>query len=141
MMKRTPSVLFNASVVLTGLKSPTGGSAKVISWVGKGKIKGIISETILDEILRNTLKIGFEKVDLEKRVQEIFQITKEPKAETVDQFKGIVLNFGDAHVLASAKQAKTEYLVSLDQKHILILKDKIKGFKIVTPGELIQEFQ
>lgn len=138
MVKITHSVLFNASVVLAGFKSPTGGSAKVISWVEKGKIKGIISETILDEILRNALKIGFEKVELGKRVQRIFQITKEPKIETLDQFKSIVLNFGDAHVLASCKESKADFLVTLDQKHLLVLKNQIKKFKIVTPGKLIE---
>lgn len=138
MAKKPTLVLFNASVVLAGLKSPTGGSAKVISWVGKGKIKGIISETILDEILRNASKIGFEKVELEKSIKKIFQITKEPKTETVDQFKSIVLNFGDAHVLASCKQSKADILVTLDQKHLLVLKNQIKKFKIVTPGQLIE---
>lgn len=138
MVRITPSVLFNASVVLAGFKSPTGGSAKVISWVGKGKIKGIVSETILDEILRNALKIGFEKAELGKRVQKIFQITKEPKTEAVDQFKSIVLDFGDAHVLASCKESKADFLVTLDQKHLLTLKNQIKKFKIVTPGQLIE---
>lgn len=137
MVKIIPSVLFNASVILAGFKSPTGGSAKVISWVGKGKIKGIISETILDEILRNASKIGFEKIELDKKLQKIFQITNEPKVEIVDQFKSIVLNFGDAHVLASCKQSKADFLVTLDQKHLLVLKNQIKKFKIVTPGQLI----
>ena len=41
MKKRINSVFFNASVILTGLKSPKGGSGKILSWVNKGKIKGV----------------------------------------------------------------------------------------------------
>lgn len=138
MKKRVISVFFNASVVLAGFKSPKGGSGKILSWAKQRKVKGVISEIILDEILRNSLKIGFDKLVLEKKIKEIFQIEVAPKPEIVKKYNSIVIYFGDAHVLASAEQAKTEYLVSLDQKHILILKDKIKVFKIVTPGELIQ---
>jgi len=136
--KRVISVFFNASVVLAGLKSPKGGSGKILSWAKQKKIKGVISEIIMDEILRNALKIGFDKLVLEKKIKEILQIEAAPKQEIVSKYNSIVIYFGDAHVLASSEQAKTEYLVSLDQKHILILKDKIKVFKIVTPGELIQ---
>lgn len=139
MKKSVNSVFFNASVILAGIKSPKGGSGKILSWVHKAKIKGVISEIILDEVLRNSLKIGFDKPVLEKKIREIFQIEIAPKKEIVNNYGSIVIYFGDAHVLASAEQSETNYLVSLDQKHILILKDKIKIFKIVTPGGLIQE--
>lgn len=138
---RINSVFFNASVVLAGFNSPKGGSGKIISWVKQKRIKGVISEIILDEILRNHAKIGFDKLILEKKIKEIFQVEVAPGEEVVNKYDSIVIYFGDAHVLASAEQVKADYLVSLDQKHILILKDKIKVFKIVTPGELIQEFR
>ena len=133
-------VFFNASVILAGFKSSTGGSAKMISWVEEGKIKGLISEIVLDEILRNAQKIGFERIKLNKKIKEIFQIRTAPKPETVDQFKQISINFGDAHVLASCQEEKVDYLVTLDQKHLLILYDKIKTFKILTPGQIIFAF-
>ncbi|MBI3103513.1 putative toxin-antitoxin system toxin component, PIN family [Candidatus Daviesbacteria bacterium] len=138
MAKRTPSVLFNASVILAGFKSPTGGSAKVISWVEEGKIKGVISEVILDEILRNAQKISFDRMKLNKKIEKNFKIRTAPKQETVDQFKSIVLNFGDAHVLASCQESKADFLVTLDRKHLLVLKNQIKKFKIFTPGQLIE---
>lgn len=141
MKKNINSVFFNASVVLAGLRSPKGGSGKIISWVKQKKIKGIISEIILDEILRNSSKIGFDKTVLGKIIKDIFQIEAAPNKETVNKYGEVVIYFGDAHVLASAEQAKVDYLVSLDQKHILILEDKIKVFKIIMPGELIEEFR
>ncbi len=134
-------VFFNASVVLAGFKSPKGGSGKILSWAKKRKIKGFISEIILDEVLRNASKIGFDKFVLERKIKEIFQIEVAPEEGIVNYYGNIVIYFGDAHVLASSEQSKVDYLVSLDQKHILVLKDKLRIFKIVTPGDLIQQLR
>lgn len=131
-------VLFNASVVLAGLKSRTGGSGELLQWVKQSKIKGIISETIFDEVLRNAERIGFTRQQTEKSTNDIFiQISQAPKEKTVEQFKEEVLDLGDAHVLASAKEAEVQFLVTLDKKHLLVLKDRIKTFRIVSPGQLI----
>lgn len=137
--KNTVYVLFNASVVLAGLKSPSGGSGKLLRWVKQSKIKGIISETIYDEILRNAERVGFRKAQVEESINDTFtQVSQAPNEKIVEQFKEKVLDLGDAHVLASAKEKEVQFLVTLDKKHLLVLKDKIKTFKIVTPGELIE---
>lgn len=133
-----PTVLFNASVILAGLKSPFGGSGKLPSYLKEHKIKGIISEPILDEILRNTDKIGQSKSKIQKILPKLFKIYSPPRKETVEKFGEIVIYFGDAYVLTSSYEVKVKFLVSLDQKHILALKDKIEDFKIVTPGQLIR---
>lgn len=134
----TACVLFNASVVLAGLKSRTGGSGELLQWVKQSKIKGIISETIFDEVLRNAERIGFTRRQAEKGTKDIFiQVLQAPKEKTVERFKEEVLDLGDAHVLASAKEAEVQFLVTLDKKHLLVLKDRIKTFKIVSPGQLI----
>lgn len=136
---KPPVVLFNASVILAGLKSSTGGSAKILTYSKKKIIKGIISEIVLDEVLRNIPKIGFEKQQVSKWMQTVFKrIENAPKKETVDIFKKKVIYEGDAHVLASSYEAKTDFLATLDKKHLLILRDKIKTTKIVSPGELIR---
>lgn len=139
MSRKTPIyVLFNASVVLAGLKSRAGGSGELLQWVKQGKIKGIISETIFDEVLRNAGRIGFTREQAEKSTEDIFiQVSQAPKEETVERFKEKVLDLGDAHVLASAREEGVQFLVTLDKKHLLVLKDKIKTFKIVSPGQLI----
>jgi len=70
---------------------------------------------------------------------KIFQkIYPAPKKSNVLFFYEKVIDCGDAHVLACARETKADFLVSLDKKHILILKGKIKKLKIVSPGELIE---
>jgi len=134
--KKRPTVFFNASVILAGLKSPRGGSARLIFWVQEGKIKGIISELILDEVERNLSKLSLTKRNLVKLSD--FRLILAPKGSLVEKFKKKVVDHGDAHVLASAKEEGVDYLVSLDKKHLLILKNKVGKIKIVSPKELIE---
>jgi len=138
-VKLCPRVLFNASVILAGLKSPFGGSAKLLDWCQKKKIKGIISEIILDEVIRNLPKIKMEKRKCQKIILGFEKIYPSPDIFNVQKYKRIVIHYGDAHLLASAQETKADFLATLDKKHLLILKNKIKKPGIVSPGQLIEK--
>ena len=139
-MKKAPVVIFNASVVLAGLRAPKGGSGKVLSWAKERKIQGTVSEIILDEVLRHVAKIGWEEKQALRCLGNIFRkIFPPPQKENVKLYENIVKDLGDAHVLASAKEAKADFLVTLDKKHLLVLKNKIDDFEILTPGQLIEK--
>lgn len=141
MKKKTPPVVFlNASVVLAGLKNPAGGSGKILSWVKRKKILGIISEVVLDEVLRNAAKIGQREERVLRQLGNFsLRIIPPPSLINVKHFEPVVVDYGDSHILASAKEIKADFLVSLDKKHLLILKEKIRDFKIVAPADLIEE--
>jgi len=132
-------VLFNASVVLSGLRSPNGGSGKLLQFVKKGKIEGKISEVIFDEILRHYKKLGISKDKIEAETSKLFKdLIVAPSEKVIKKYKKIVIDEGDCHVLATCEEENIKYLVTLDKKHLLILKGKIKGLNIFTPGELIE---
>lgn len=134
-----PLILFNASVILAGLASPNGGSAWLLNIVKLGRLKGLISEIILDEVTRRATKVGLTEIYAKKTTLKIFkEILPPPKASSVNSISHMVIDPGDAHILASAQAARTDYLVSLDKKHILSLKSKIKAYKICSPKELIE---
>jgi predicted nucleic acid-binding protein len=136
-----PLVFFNASVVIAGVLSPRGGSARVINWVKNGKIQGVISEIIFNEVLRHSEKINKSEEVLASEILKFnFMIVKAP-SRLDSKFEKIVLDLGDVHVLTSALRSKVEYLITLDAKHILSLSSKVKDFKIVTPGQLIKELR
>lgn len=130
-MKKTkkPIVLFNASVIISAIYSSKGGSAKLLRWVKERKIIGIVSELIFDEVRQHVIS---------PLVEKIFIITTSPSEETITIYKKIVLDDGDGHILASAKELEVHYLVTLDKKHLLSIKNKVKDFKIVSPKELIE---
>jgi hypothetical protein len=141
MKRKNPLVLFNASVVLAGINSPKGGSAELLVLVKNKKINGAISEIIYHEVIKNASKINLERSILEKKVDVLFPyLLKAPLAKIVSKFFSKTTDPGDAHVLASALEIKADFLVSLDKKHILVLKNKVREFKIVTPGELVADF-
>ena len=133
------NVLFNASVVLAGLRSETGASGVLLKLVREGKIRGIISELIFDEVLRHSLKISIAEKKVESKVLKIFtnNVSKSPQEGVVEKYYPFVSDRGDAHVLAAYEQEDCDVLVTLDKKHLLVLQGKIKGVKIVSPGEFL----
>ena len=134
----SPKVFFNASVILSGLRSPTGGSAKLLHWVKSKHIAGLISDLIVDETIRRSYKVGIKPEIAYKQIYTLFIPQPTPPQKLVDKYSQIILDHGDAHVLAAAHATRSQFLVSLDKKHILVLKPKIKIFKVVSPGELIK---
>ena len=132
-------VLFNASVVLSGLRSKKGGSGKLLELARIGKIDGIISEIVFDEVLKHSGRLGFTTATaVVKNIQIFKEILPAPDESIVKKCKKMVIDEGDAHVLASCKERKIKHLVTLDKKHLLVLKGKIKGLNILTPGELVE---
>jgi len=137
---KTPTVFFNASVIIAGFISVNGGSAKLLKYVKENKIKGIISEIIYDEIMRKSEKTGLSSDEIKQKIFLIFNnIKKAPDKNLVEKFNSIVIDLGDSHVLASSTETKADFLVTLDKKHLLILDKKIKGLKIVSPKQLIEK--
>lgn len=134
-----PTVFFNASVVLAGLYSPQGGSGKLLRWCQQGKLTGIISEIVLDEVSRNLGRLNLSADHL--HAVRYFQLVSPPPEKVVGRYYTVVLHRGDAHLLASAIETTAQYLVSLDQKHILSLKRKIRKPAIVSPKELILQLE
>lgn len=139
MKNEIPLVFFNASVILAGLASPKGGSAKILKWANQKKITGLISEIVFDEVILHSEKINFPKEIVKEKILEIFdQITLPPKKSNVESFRETVIDYGDAHLLASCQEEKVEFLVTLDKKHLLSISEKIKIFEIVSPKQLIE---
>ena len=133
-----PKVLFNASVILSGWNCPSGGSAAVLKLAEKEEVSPIISEVIWDEVCRHIGKIKMDLDEAErKRKKELGNLILAPEKKTVKRYMKIVIDEGDAHVLATAWEQRVDFLVTLDKKHLLVLKDKVKDFEIVTPGELL----
>lgn len=136
--KRDITVFFNASVVLAGLKSPHGGSGELLRLVKSKKIRGQISEVVLDEVTRHLIELGLDQRETLAKLAVIFGNFYPAPKSFAERFSKIVVDFGDAHLLASARENRAKYLVSLDKKHILSLKGQIKRPQIVSPAELIQ---
>lgn len=114
-----------------------GKPRKIVESISRGKIKGYISKFIISElriILRQ--KFGFEEEMLD-RVEELIEkdfILIEPR----NRFEGITKCEADNRIVECALEAKVDYLVSGDKKHILPLK-KVGKIKIVGKIEEVEK--
>lgn len=98
-----------------------------------------MSETILDEALKHADRIPLTKEQVREEISRYFPIVlPAPPKETVLRYKRLMLDEGDAHLFASYRKSKCDYLVSLDKHHVLALKGKLKGIIILSPAELLQ---
>ncbi len=89
--------------------------------------------------MRQSEKLNLSPKDIKRKLFLIFDnIKKAPHENLVKKFNDIVIDLGDSHVLASAIETRADFLVTLDKKHLLILDQKIKDLKIVSPKQLIQ---
>lgn len=131
--RSTLSCFIDSSVLFSAVNSPTGGSAKIFT---EKNLKLIVSTLVLTEVERNVrdkladyhLKRFFLLVD------RLIILNRIPNQRQIESAKKVITE-KDAIILASAKLAKTQTLLTLDQKHFLTPKveEFIKPTKILTP--------
>ena len=136
-------VFFDASVIIAALLSPTGGSAKTLSFVKLGLIKGITSHTVIEEILeeKHLYKLKRAKEEIEKFIAESTLLIRKPiTAAEVRPYLNLI-DPDDAHLIAGTVLTSCEYLITLDKKHLLRpdVKEKFLPLQIVSPKELLEE--
>lgn len=135
-------VLFNASVILAGINSPNGASGVLLDKAKKGELEGIISELIFNEAVRHGDKVGLSQVKIGEMILNIFtNPVRPPYIENVEKYYGVVIDEGDAHVLATCDEEDCDVLVTLDKKHLLILKGLVSGREILSSGELLRKLR
>lgn len=136
-------VFFDASVIIAALLSPTGGSSLLIKYLKKGKIIGVTSQTVVEEVLEEDkyYKLKKSRKEIENFVAQSGLIVCENiTAEEVVPYLSKV-DVEDAHLLAGANLTRCTYLVSLDKKHIVRpdLQKRFLPLRIVFPKELLEK--
>lgn len=136
-------VFFDASVIIAALLSPTGGSAKVFRFVKLGLIKGISSQTVIEEVLeeKHLPKIKKTEEEIVKFIASSdLVIRKTVTDDEIHPYQNLV-HIEDAHLIAGANLTKCKYLLTLDKKHLLHseIKEKFLPLSIVSPKELLEE--
>lgn len=123
-------------MIFSAVNSPIGGSSKLFTLKN---IKLTTSNVVLTEVERNIRKKLY-RYHLDRFFILVGQLTilkQEPKQNLINKAKKVIVE-KDAVILAEAKQAKSDFLVTLDKKHFLQTKVKkfIKPNLVITPKEL-----
>lgn len=132
-MKRA---FLDPSVLFTAVNSPTGGSARLFTLK---KIKLVTSSLVLTEVERNIYK-KLQSYHLKRfflLVKKIEILKQEPDFQLIQKAKKVIVK-KDVVILAEAKMARCDCLITLDKKHFFTPKviRFLKPKKILTPKML-----
>ena len=136
-------IFFDSSVLIASLLSDTGGSAKLLNLCEVKSLSGYISEDVVVEV----------EIVLNRKFPALLEIFRKNTAETnliivkfassakLKEASTWIKDPNDAKILAGAKEADVDFLVTLDIRDFI--KDtsvsKKSGIKILTPGDMLKE--
>lgn len=130
----------DANVWYTAANKSTGHSRQLLSGTFPN-IKIITSHLVLDETITHLSKDAPNRIyvleSLIKGLKNKLIISPVPGENLVIECLNQTRDNSDAPVLAAAKLAKVDYLVTWNTKDFI--QDKIPDIKIVTPAELIDQ--
>lgn len=141
MAKRRPtlSCFIDSSVLFSATNSPSGGSSKIFT----KNLKLVVSTVVLTEVERN-IRDKLTDYHLKRfflLVSKIIILNQVPNQRQIDEAKKVIAE-KDAAILASAKLAKSQILITLDQKHFLTqaVEEFMKPVRILTPKMFFEKF-
>lgn len=132
------TIFLDASVILSGLASPTGGSGKLFVAAGRNKLRLLSTPRVIEEVVRHLDKLHIAPEHLHKLLSDkIVRLVADPSEETINKFRRIIKDPDDAHVLAGAVLSGAGILLSLDKKHILVpnVGKSLRPMSITSPKE------
>jgi putative PIN family toxin of toxin-antitoxin system len=125
----------DTSVLFSACYSPTGASSEIIREAVQGTIGLVISRLVLEEAKRNLAQKLPQALPLLTQLLEVipFEVVRPSKQEVLAAAAYTELK--DAPIVAAAKAAQVDYLVSLDRRHLVdvaIVRQQ-SGLTIVLP--------
>lgn len=117
------TLFLDASVILSGLASPTGGSGKVLEAAKRQKLTLFTTPLVVEEVARHVGKLNIAPDKLHRLLSsKTVRLLADPNEKTIEKFRHACHDPDDAHVLAGAAISGANVLLSLDKKHILVPK-------------------
>jgi len=112
-------IFIDSSVLFTAANSERGHSRDLVLMSAREEIILVLSRYVLEETRRNLAGLKKPKIiDLENLLSKAeIEIVSIDRKEVLHAAEKTVLK--DAPIIAAAKKAKVDLLVSLDKKHIL----------------------
>ncbi len=137
-------IFIDSSVIISALISTEGASRQVLMLCEATTLDGIISDKVVEEIKRVTkLKFPEMEVILDEILNRAkFKIIDKVPAAISKKAQAWISDPNDVPILAAAKFAEVDVLLTLDIRHFIrdLNVSKKSGLKIMTPGEFLQGF-
>jgi putative PIN family toxin of toxin-antitoxin system len=135
------TIFLDASVVLAGLASPNGGSGYLFHAARQQKLTLFATPLVIGEVYRHLTKLNLTPDDLAALLDnQVILLVPNPPESLISQCSAYTVDPDDAHVLAGAIASKVNYLLSLDQKHILTdkVKQNLAPIQVLSPKSFWQ---
>ena len=136
-------VFVDSSVLFSACYSSTGASREIIRKAISREIKLVISKHIIEEVERNLEKDAPYVIPTFQQFLSLvpFKVVRPTKQEVEKATNCVALK--DAPILAAARQAKADYLVSLDTHHLVGVPKVVDcaEVEIVLPGEFLKRIE
>ena len=133
----------DASVLIAACFSSTGASREIILQAIRGNVSPVISELVIQETERNLTDKAPEALPAFHQFLDAvsFEFVRPTKQQVLQAAAYIALK--DAPIVAAAKRAQVDYLVSLDRRHLVGLPEVAQksGLNIVLPKQLLEEIR
>lgn len=138
------TIFLDASVILSGLVSPTGGSGKVLEAAKRQKLTLFTTPLVVEEVIRHLDKLNILPDKLHRLLSsKTVRLLADPNEKTIEKFRHVCHDPNDAHVLAGAVISGVNILLSLDKKHILApnVQNALQPMSIRSPKSFWKELQ
>ena len=133
----------DASVLFAAAYSPTGASREILHLGIRGEIRLVASDLIFEEARRNLRAKAPQAIPPLERFLEMvgFELVRPTKAEVLAAMEFTAVK--DAPVVAAARKAQVDYLLSLDRRHLVGVDEVARqsGLRIVLPSECLAELR
>ncbi|MGH7166606.1 MAG: putative toxin-antitoxin system toxin component, PIN family [Nitrospiraceae bacterium] len=136
-------VFLDTSALIAGLVSHTGAAREVLRAAEAQVVQLVVSRQVLTEAERNvSAKLPVILADYHALLEQIaLELVEDPGLEAVRE-AAVVIHHKDAAILAAAREAEVDYLVSWNTRHFHT--ETVRAFvrfPILTPGEFLREFR
>jgi predicted nucleic acid-binding protein len=143
MERRRWTVFLDTSALIAGIISPTGAAHELLRLCEAKVIDLVVSRQVLVEADRNiSEKLPGLLADFRDLLPRLSpRIVEDPPSEET-LHAAEVINRKDASILAAARRAGIDYLVTWNTRHFQ--RKSVRAFvqfRIVTPGEFLEDFR
>ena len=135
-----PRIFLDSSAFFAAAYSRTGHAYDLLLMGVRGEIGIVISQIVITEVRRNLAESAPDRLEVLDYIMGgiSFELVKPTKRQVVAAIKYVVLK--DAPIVAAARMAKVDYLVTLDKKHLLGKPELVRYVRadILTPQQAFE---
>ena len=136
-----PRVFLDSNVIFSGLYSSKGAPGKILELFIKGDIEVVISQQVLDEVIRTVKDKLPEALPALNTllVNNPPEVVPAPEIECIEQWPG-VLSLADAAILAAVHASQTYIFITGDRHFFKSSILSGTGIFIETPATFLERY-